>query len=74
MLAVADPVRAAVIAHAREGAPEEVVGVLAGIHGEEGSTVERSLRAANAADAPRTRYRSRRRRSSSCWSASTTRG
>jgi proteasome lid subunit RPN8/RPN11 len=56
MLAVPDPVRAAVVAHAREGAPEEVVGVLAGTHGEERSTVERSLRAANAADAPRTRY------------------
>jgi len=56
MLAVPDPVRAAVLAHAREGAPEEVVGVLAGTHGEERSTVERPLRAANAADAPRIRY------------------
>ncbi|PSQ12131.1 hypothetical protein BRC99_05635 [Halobacteriales archaeon QS_7_69_60] len=49
-------VRAAVVDHAREGAPEEVVGVLAGHRGGDVSTVERALRARNAADAPRTRY------------------
>ena len=45
-------VRAAVVDHAREGAPEEVVGVLAGRRGDDVSTVERALRARNAADAP----------------------
>ena len=49
-------VRAVVVDHAREGAPEEVVGVLAGRRGDDVSTVERALRARNAADAPRTRY------------------
>ena len=49
-------VRAAVVDHAREGAPEEVVGVLAGRRGDDVSTVERALRGRNAADAPRTRY------------------
>ena len=49
-------VRAAVVDHAREGAPEEVVGVLAGRRGDDVSTVERALRARNAADAPRSRY------------------
>ena len=49
-------VRAAVVDHAREGAPEEVVGVLAGRRGSDVSTVERALRARNAADAPRSRY------------------
>lgn len=42
--------------HAREGAPEEVVGVLAGEHGDERSTVERLYRAENAAETPETRY------------------
>ena len=56
MLEMPPPVRADVVAHAREGAPEEVVGVLAGAHGEDRSTVERSFRAENAAERPRTRY------------------
>jgi len=50
------PVREDIVEHAREGAPEEVVGVLAGSHGEDRSTVERSLRADNAAETPGTRY------------------
>ncbi|PSQ14671.1 hypothetical protein BRD02_08885 [Halobacteriales archaeon QS_8_69_73] len=49
-------IRATVVDHAREGAPEEVVGVLAGRRGDDVSTVERALRARNAADAPRSRY------------------
>ena len=49
-------VRAAIVDHAREGAPEEVVGVLAGRRGDDVSTVEQALRARNAADAPRSRY------------------
>lgn len=49
-------VRDAIVAHARTGVPEEVVGVLAGHHGEDCSTVERAYRARNAAERPRTRY------------------
>ena len=45
-----------IIAHVRKGAPEEVVGVLAGEHGDELSTVERLYRAENAAETPETRY------------------
>ena len=42
--------------HARAGAPEEIVGILAG-HRENGnSTVTRAYRATNAAKRPRTRY------------------
>ena len=48
--------RDAIVAHAREGVPAEVVGVLAGDRGEERSSVARTLRADNAADAPRRRY------------------
>ncbi|WP_181692730.1 desampylase [Natronomonas sp. LN261] len=47
--------RMALVEHAREGAPEEVVGVLAGSHGEP-SAVERTDRARNAAETPHTRY------------------
>lgn len=49
------PHRDAIVDHAREGAPEEVVGVLAGDHGEDVS-VERRYRATNAAETPETRY------------------
>jgi proteasome lid subunit RPN8/RPN11 len=55
-------VREAIVEHARDGAPEEVVGILAGrraIGGDgtgDRSIVERSYAAENAADAPRTRY------------------
>lgn len=44
-----------IVDHARAGAPEEVVGVLAGERGEV-STVERIYRADNAAATPQTRY------------------
>jgi len=56
VLELPDPVRADLLEHARQGTPEEVVGVLAGTRGEEVSTVERSFRADNAADTPGTRY------------------
>lgn len=49
------PVRGSMIEHARDGHPEEVVGALAGTHGDT-STVERRYRAGNAADTPETRY------------------
>lgn len=48
--------REAMVEHAREGAPEEVVGVLAGDHGEERSVVERRYPAENAATTPESRY------------------
>ena len=50
--AIVDAVRE----HALAGDPEEVVGVLAGSHGEKRSTVRRAYRAKNAAKLPRTRY------------------
>lgn len=48
----------AIVDHAREGSPEEVCGVLGGAHRAvtEGSEARRALRAANAADRPRSRY------------------
>lgn len=49
-------IEAAMCEHARSGAPEEVVGVLAGTHGDVDSTVRRVYRAKNAATEPRTRY------------------
>lgn len=49
-------IEAALCEHARAGAPEEVVGVLAGSHGDSNSTVQRAYRATNAAADPRTRY------------------
>lgn len=55
MLALASEVREAMVDHARAGAPEEVVGVLAGERGER-STATTVERATNAADAPRTTY------------------
>ncbi|MCH7659369.1 MAG: M67 family metallopeptidase [Euryarchaeota archaeon] len=42
----------ALFSHAREGAPEEICGVLAGA----GSTVDTTYRVPNVADSPRTRY------------------
>lgn len=45
-----------IIAHAREGAPEEICGVLAGDHGDEESTVAAAHPTENVADRPRTRY------------------
>jgi proteasome lid subunit RPN8/RPN11 len=55
VLELPEPHRDAIVEHAREGAPEEVVGVLAGTNGET-SRVERRYRAANAAETPETRY------------------
>lgn len=48
--------REATIEHAREGSPQEVVGLLAGDRSEERSTVTRRYPAENAAETPRTRY------------------
>jgi len=45
-----------VVGHAREGAPEEVCGVLGGTHGTDESHAAVARRAENAAAAPRTRY------------------
>ncbi len=49
----------AVVAHAREGDPDEVCGVLAGHHGTDGerSVVTRTHETENVAEHPRTRYR-----------------
>ena len=47
--------RETIVEHAREGDPEEVVGVLAGTHGE-AARVERRYPAKNAAETPETRY------------------
>jgi proteasome lid subunit RPN8/RPN11 len=56
-------VRDAVVAHAREGAPEEVCGVLGGTHGgdgasgdDEASHARTARRVPNVAATPRTRY------------------
>ena len=46
----------AIVEHAREGAPEEVCGVLGGEHGEGRSRVETVHRARNVAETPETRY------------------
>jgi proteasome lid subunit RPN8/RPN11 len=56
MLALPAALREDIVAHAREGAPEEVVGVLAGTRGDDRSTVERVYKADNAAETPETRY------------------
>lgn len=55
-LELPEDLRADVLEHARDGAPEEVVGVLAGDRGESVSRVRTVHRASNAADEPRTRY------------------
>ena len=55
-LVLPETARDAIAAHAREGAPEEVVGVLAGDRGADRSVVARTLKADNAADTPGTRY------------------
>lgn len=55
-LVVPEAIRDALCAHARAGAPAEVVGVLAGRRGDERSSVERAYRAENVASAPKTRY------------------
>jgi proteasome lid subunit RPN8/RPN11 len=56
MLELPDSFREDILAHAREGAPEEVVGVLAGTRGDDTSTVEGVYKADNAAETPETRY------------------
>jgi proteasome lid subunit RPN8/RPN11 len=55
MLRLDPGVREAIVEHAREGAPEEVCGVLGGRRGEE-SAATTSRRAENVAVTPRTRY------------------
>jgi proteasome lid subunit RPN8/RPN11 len=55
-LELSQGVRADIVAHASAGAPEEVVGVLAGDHGPELSVARRRYRAENAAERPETRY------------------
>jgi proteasome lid subunit RPN8/RPN11 len=55
-LSLPSELRAEMLAHTREGAPEEVVGVLAGDHGAKKSEIKRCYRADNAAATPRTRY------------------
>jgi proteasome lid subunit RPN8/RPN11 len=56
MLELPAAVRDEIVAHARDGAPEEAVGVLAGRRGENRSSVERVYKAENAAETPETRY------------------
>jgi proteasome lid subunit RPN8/RPN11 len=56
MLALPAALRDDIVAHARDGVPEEVVGVLAGTRGDDRSTVERVYKAENAAATPETRY------------------
>jgi proteasome lid subunit RPN8/RPN11 len=56
MLRIAREVRDDLLAHAREGAPEEVCGVLGGTHDPEESTVTTALRGENAAADRRLRY------------------
>lgn len=62
-LVLPEPLEEAIVAHAREGAPEEVVGVLAGERDtaepgahEPTDRVDRVLRAENVAEHPETRY------------------
>ena len=55
-LLLPEAARDGLVAHARDGAPEEVVGVLAGERGADRSVVARTLGADNAADAPEARY------------------
>lgn len=53
---LASDVREALLAHAREGEPEEVCGVLGGVHGSETRRVERAERVPNVASTPEWRY------------------
>ncbi|TKR25876.1 desampylase [Natronomonas salsuginis] len=54
-LELPDDLRREIVDHARSGAPEEVVGVLAGRRGDP-SRVDRVYRATNAANCPEVRY------------------
>lgn len=58
-LVLPEHVRSKIVAHAREGAPEEVCGILAGSRGDgehADHRVEAARPAGNVADRPRTRY------------------
>jgi proteasome lid subunit RPN8/RPN11 len=55
-LVLSGPIRDAIREHARSGAPEEVVGVLAGDRRGTKASVSRAYRTKNTADRPRTRY------------------
>lgn len=56
MLVIPRDVADDLVAHARERAPAEVCGVLAGDHGPDRSVVAASTRTPNVADEPRTTY------------------
>jgi proteasome lid subunit RPN8/RPN11 len=56
MLGLDPDLVADLVAHAREGRPQEVCGVLAGTYGEASSRVTHVHRANNVADDPRTAY------------------
>jgi proteasome lid subunit RPN8/RPN11 len=56
MIVIPAPIHEAICEHADAGAPEEVVGVLAGSYDATESTVSRAYRARNAAARPTTRY------------------
>jgi proteasome lid subunit RPN8/RPN11 len=49
-------VRDSIVEHARDGAPLEVCGVLAGTYGDDESRVERAYRTPNVAPSPRATY------------------
>lgn len=55
MLVLPRTVRDALVAHAREGEPNEICGILSGTRGNE-SRVERAHRTENVADTPRVTY------------------
>lgn len=55
-LELPETLRDEIRSHARTGAPEEVVGVLAGDRRDERSIVERTYPATNVAETPETRY------------------
>lgn len=55
-LVLPSDLRDGMVEHARAGAPEEVVGILAGDRGETKSVAERRYAAENAASTPETRY------------------
>ncbi|HKL28912.1 MAG TPA: desampylase [Natrialbaceae archaeon] len=56
MIVLGSTVREAIVDHAREGAPAEVCGVLAGSHDREESRAERAHRTPNVAPSPRVTY------------------
>ncbi|WP_049985918.1 desampylase [Halobellus rufus] len=56
MLSIRRSVYDAIVDRAKEGAPEEVCGVLAGEHGDEESLASESHPIANVADRPQSRY------------------